>query len=320
MTVAVASTLLLGLAALAIDIGGAFVMRAELQKAADSAALAGAARLPDLLAAQAAADLAVAQNADWYLAGGAQVVVRLGSWDAAQRTFSAGGSPPNALRVTLEYQAEGLFGAITGGAIDIGAGATAWHPTGAVCRMLIDSDAISPATPAIAALATTLGVDADAELLSDNDSDGYIDVPAGTELSIPSGTTAAPGVHLLTAGFPFSPGGTPSLHDFLRDLVESAALDPVGGVAAPSAEKMLGLNNLDRTYVSPVWQDQLSPTSGGFDASGDRRGLLAFKVKSFSGDPAGGGASITIEVVSPAEVQLDEVVLQMTDAESMIVE
>ncbi|GEM_PF-4789663 len=100
VTVLTASLLvvIIGMVALAVDVGSAFAVKAELQNAADSAALGAAAALPDEAeAVSRAVDLAL-QNHPELTAGDVQAVV--GTWDAGSGTFSAGGSEPNAVQVT----------------------------------------------------------------------------------------------------------------------------------------------------------------------------------------------------------------------------
>jgi len=102
MLFAVVLSLLLGFAALAVDMGNLYVVRAELQIAATSAAAAGTIDLPDEQAAVAAAiefaELNMPPAAHGNVLAAADVIA--GHWDDDSRTFTAGAAPLNALQVT----------------------------------------------------------------------------------------------------------------------------------------------------------------------------------------------------------------------------
>lgn len=100
---ALGAPVLAGFAALAVDAGYAYMVRTELQSAADAAAPAASMRLPDTAAALAEARAIAAQNLPPAKHG---EVLRdadflVGTWDPNSRTFTPGGSSPNAVRVTL---------------------------------------------------------------------------------------------------------------------------------------------------------------------------------------------------------------------------
>jgi hypothetical protein len=90
---------LLGVTALVVDLGRARHVRAQLQTAADSAALAAAYALPDEAAVQALAE----EYADYNNAEGGQITspsdIVLGHWDESTATFTAGALPANAVQV-----------------------------------------------------------------------------------------------------------------------------------------------------------------------------------------------------------------------------
>lgn len=110
--VAISMTVVMGVAALAVDIGALYSAQAELQRAADSAALAAAADLisesddPQADATEAAnrfANLNEVQNASTSVDSGGNIEfghatlnVASGRWD-----FSSGAEPTDAVRVTL---------------------------------------------------------------------------------------------------------------------------------------------------------------------------------------------------------------------------
>ncbi|MFQ5773024.1 MAG: TadG family pilus assembly protein [Kiloniellaceae bacterium] len=93
---------IMGFAALVIDVGYLYALDNKLQVTADSAALAGARRLPDASAAQTAALDYAAKNMPAAAHGtvlSASDVVS-GNWDPATRTFNPAGTPVNAIQVT----------------------------------------------------------------------------------------------------------------------------------------------------------------------------------------------------------------------------
>ncbi len=98
---AVTMAVLVGFAALAIDVGYLYSVRAELQKAADASALAGATQIRDKLAVATVAQ----EYADQNYRGQGVILddpdVLLGNWDSTTARFSAGGNPINALGVIL---------------------------------------------------------------------------------------------------------------------------------------------------------------------------------------------------------------------------
>ncbi len=98
---------LLGMAALAVDLGYLFLVRTQLQVAADSGAMAGAARLAESKAevvgtAQAFADRHVAGGRNVQLQPGD---VEFGRWDFRTRTFDPAAGRANAIRVTTRRDA-----------------------------------------------------------------------------------------------------------------------------------------------------------------------------------------------------------------------
>ena len=92
---------------LVIDFGFAFNMRNQLQRAADSAALAGASQLGndtnvfDKANEFAEFNMPAAAHGDVL----ADVDIEIGNWDTATRVFTAGGNPENAVRVTTRRTA-----------------------------------------------------------------------------------------------------------------------------------------------------------------------------------------------------------------------
>ncbi|MBC7338158.1 MAG: hypothetical protein H5U01_18050, partial [Clostridia bacterium] len=104
---AVMLVVILALMALAVDLGYVVLVRAQLQAAADSAALAGASQISHGFET-------VFQTADRYArfhTSGGQPLrllrqdVELGIWDATTRTFTPTNSAPNAVRVRVRRDA-----------------------------------------------------------------------------------------------------------------------------------------------------------------------------------------------------------------------
>lgn len=95
-------TTIVGVGALAVDMSSLYTTRGQLQHTADSAALAAVGALPDQAAATAAAQNYTEKNmpsaAHGTVMNGADITS--GNWDAATLTFTAGGAPVNAYRVT----------------------------------------------------------------------------------------------------------------------------------------------------------------------------------------------------------------------------
>lgn len=105
--IALSLPVLIGTAALAIDIGHLRVVESRLQSTADSAARAGASQLPDTDEAEATAvDMAGKNMAveDHGTVLHSRDVI-FGTWDESSRTFAAGGTPPNAIRTILRRSA-----------------------------------------------------------------------------------------------------------------------------------------------------------------------------------------------------------------------
>ena len=96
-------TVILGFAALAVDLGQQSAVRTQLEATADAAALAAASALPDVQKARAKAkdyaekNMPRAQNGE-VLADGDIVV---GTWYAETRTFTPDGPVANAVQVTV---------------------------------------------------------------------------------------------------------------------------------------------------------------------------------------------------------------------------
>ncbi|HEY7687399.1 MAG TPA: TadG family pilus assembly protein [Dongiaceae bacterium] len=99
---------ILGVAALAIDIGYQQTLQTQLEATADAAALAAANQLPNkkkaLEAAEKYAELNMPHDQHGYVLHRNDVI--FGTWHADSRTFLPGGKDPNAVRVTVQRSEE----------------------------------------------------------------------------------------------------------------------------------------------------------------------------------------------------------------------
>ena len=131
--VAVSFLVIIGVAALAVDLGSAYSLEARLQNAADAAALAGARELPDATQANAKAQEYATKNMGTRFG---QVVdtddVAVGTWDDTSRAFTVSTVDVNAIQVTAKMAQENgnpaptFFGRIFGmDSMDISASAIA---------------------------------------------------------------------------------------------------------------------------------------------------------------------------------------------------
>ena len=141
-----------GFAAVAIDGGYLYSLKNKLQTTADAAVLVAVSQLPDTDAARTAAIVMAGKN----MAPGehgavlADADVLTGSWDAGTRTFTAGGTPLNAVRVAtrrsqVNGNAAGLFFARILGfnQVDVETSATATFRSGSdTCVVSLDPSVV----------------------------------------------------------------------------------------------------------------------------------------------------------------------------------
>ena len=319
--VVVTLPVLLGAAALAIDVGHVYTTRCALQNAADASALAAASQLVEnfkydevrLLAQEFATTNhsghgSILPNAD----------VTFGFWDWDSETFSTGGPVINAVRTVTRRTSQngipvglffaGLFGLSH---TDISATATAFMPTlplEFLVPLLLDEDIINPNVPVLEDLADQMGISSD-ELISDLDGDDYIDLPPGI-YELPTGQVGDEGLFAIGEDFPFSGTSNPSLGDFLlfeeggnQHGISKSDLDALLGVEPVSdPADYLTFGTPQQILVSPVYKGDISDTEPGVNGLGERRGLLAYKIISHGVDPDGGGSvfpNLIIEVFAP---------------------
>jgi Flp pilus assembly protein TadG len=322
--------------ALAVDFGYVMVLRTELQSAADSSALAAAAAYSD--SGSGVVDSIAVAYATQNMPNRGNVLkaedVDLGTWDAKTKTFTAGGAAPNAVRVTTraaESNANAVpyfFGRVFGYASsDVSATAVALVPTnGPSFRFLLDDELIDKDVPSIEDLADDLNIDPE-NLISDKNKDGFIDLPGGVQLEVPTGQNGDEGMFDMSeshGSFPFrestpythrdflaegtaleSIHGTQNLQDVewdgvtapLPSMIGKKVLDPVPGTPPMHVKsKIMDLPDANQVYVSPLFKSDIStaekdPGKYGAVASnlqGERRGLVAFKIISAKSNPAGG--------------------------------
>lgn len=108
--------MMVGLAAIAVDLSYLFMLRGKLQSTADSVVLAAANQLPDVDKVQEVAFDYATKNMPTSNHGTVLVAadVQTGTWDFRARSFTPGGTAPNALRVITRRSggngnAAGLF-------------------------------------------------------------------------------------------------------------------------------------------------------------------------------------------------------------------
>lgn len=144
---AVGLVMLLGAAAIAIDLSYAYVERNRLQVAADTAALAAANALPDETAARAAALDYAGRNMPTDAHGDVLVEsdVDIGNWDDSTRSFTIGATPTNAVRVSTRRDAANgnplglFFGRALGiASLDLSASAVAGGTRRPLCLLALD--------------------------------------------------------------------------------------------------------------------------------------------------------------------------------------
>jgi len=323
VVVGIAMLALVAVTSLGVDMGLVFVKRNELQLTADAAALSAVLRIGEESVARAGADTMVDQNMPFERDGNVLQTGDLdfGHWDPATRTFTGGGNPINAVRaITRRAAANGnalplIFAAVFGRTeIDVAAVAVAARG-GAGTRFLLDDEFIDSDIPVIVELAGRLGVPPD-DLISDRDGDGFIDLPPGTELELPTGQVGDEGLFEIDPSeFQFGQDSTPyDLEDFLvhqdgEGPIPDGYLDPTLGVVAVDDPADYPDFVSDSVQVSPLYKSdisRLSPTT--VNAKGERRGLLAFSVMAVGTDPAGSYLpNLVIRVESPSSVALGDV-------------
>jgi Flp pilus assembly protein TadG len=133
-----------GGAALAVDLGRAYSVRADLQAAADAAALSAAIMLPDVEEARMAAQLTVYRTLPDLKPVLTADDIDFGTWNASERRIEKGSGDASAVQVTVQLSEsrgnalETLFAGVFGeNAMDIASSATAGK-NGTFCLLALD--------------------------------------------------------------------------------------------------------------------------------------------------------------------------------------
>jgi hypothetical protein len=282
--------------------------------------------------------------------------VEFGIWRQSQQTFTPSTAhEANAVCVTARRsEANGnalpfVFGAFVG-VSHTNVSASAIATAGGIgTRFLIDDEMIDKDVPAIEALAASLGRDVQ-ELVTPRGfnqgkqygdpnwtwEDNFIDLPAGEELSLPTGqgtdydNNDAGMFDIDHPEFPFTDeasfrdfvmysesGGDPSKWGTDSGYIYDQ-LDPLRGVA-PVTDGSQYSSFVDRQFihVSPVTFSDISTLNMDngvpqINAKGLRRGLIAFKIIRLGPDIDGSGSvlpELVILTVDPATLRLEDVKL-----------
>jgi Flp pilus assembly protein TadG len=343
-----------GFAALTVDVGMLYRTRAELQNAADGAALAGAdaiLRTSDVYTALSATTAIAQANVGYVSKGkgkgktasvGTSEILKesdviFGQWDIRAELFIPGAVPSNAVHVTTKRSSEngnplslffaGIFGKYE---TDISASATAFAPAvppGFATRFLIDNEMFDTDVPAIEDLADSLGTSPD-KLLEDKDGDGFIDFPPGV-IELPTGQVGDEGMFMVGDGFPFTGDSDPSLMDFLLFQegkneygIPKSMLDPLMGVEPVSNASMYpDFVQPNSVLVSAIWKSDVNDNNPGVKALGERRGLVAFKIIGVGKDPDGKGSqlpNLILEIVDPSFIDLNQGSTSLVSAQGVL--
>lgn len=322
--VALGMTAILGVGALAVEMGLLYQARTKLQATADAVALAAVTGVPDGATVRARAHEYVGYNEPDHGSILTDPDIVLGNWSDETATFTPAGTPTNAVNVTLRRVADRdnpvglLLGRLLGfESADIVVIATAvYFGGGTFTRFLIDEELIDSDIPSIEELAEEMGVTPD-DLINDNDGDWFIDLPEGEILDLPTGQEGDEGLFdIKHETFEFTSESDPSLLDFLNynedssswryDLVPKEMLDPLMGVIPVDDPDRYPEFVTMECQVSPVYKSDLSeldPVTNeeyeeepAVNGLGWRRGLLAFKIIEILADPDGPDGSVLPDV------------------------
>ena len=323
--------MLLGMGVLIVDGGELTVLDNQLQIAADVAALAAGADLPDEETVQATAIEYASKQMHSGVHGTVLIEddVVMGNWDTDTRTFTPAGNPSNAVKVTTRRSeangnpAQFLLGGLIGqNEIDLAAVAISYRAANNSngTRFIIDNEMIDKDVPSIEALAASMGGIDPQVFMDDLNGDWFIDLPPGAEIEVPTGQVGDEGMFdIVHADYPFSEGGDPSHTDFLNynedgtwreGLLSDGDLDPLLGVSPVSDPGVYDtFVNPEFVHVSPIYDSDISDLgSNEVNAKGQRKGLLAFQIIDALPDPPGSELPhLMIRIVDPATIVLDDV-------------
>jgi hypothetical protein len=247
--------LVAGVGALAIDMGNAYVLRGQLQRTADAAALAGVAQLPAETLAHTRAlefvELNMPSADHGTVVTNADVVP--GNWDSGSRTFTAAGAPSNALQIIAKRSQDNgnpaptFFGRIIGiNSVDIEVSAVATSPDDAACLLVLDTTSAA----ALDINNRTFTTNGCSIHVNSNDPEGIEGRSMG-ELDAAS--------TCVVGGYDSQPTYTPT-----PDMGCSVISDPMASLAAPAVGPCLETN-----YTMPSLGDTLDPGTycGGITAN-----------------------------------------------------
>ena len=329
----------MGIMAFAIDVGHICHERTKCQNAADAASHAAACSLLADRENLEAAEQEAINYATINMPDSGNVLlpadVTFGIWNQETRTFTSTLVDPDSVQVVVRRSESNgnplslFFGSVlnTSHAEVVASTVTRIpSPGGASLRFLIDDEMIDSDEQDIEDLANQIGVDKE-DLISDLDDDGWIDIPVGSVLELPTGQVGDEALFDLTTypnAFPFTATspyteveflaegtafqdilGTVELHDVEwnggnaphSELVGKKLLDPTPGVdPVDNHQTILNLPDPTAIYVSPVFKSDVSmaetdPSKYGSPAAnlqGERRGLVAFKITGSRSNPNGG--------------------------------
>ncbi len=179
---------------------------------------------------------------------------------------------------------------------------------GPVTALVVDDETIDNGIPAIEALAATLPspLNDPAVLVNDDIASETLalalPIPAGTEITLPSGQAGDEGLFALPVSLPFLLG------DYIGGLVPQTALDPVDGVSPLLETELVALSLAGGPVCAVVYDSDVSinyePLRG--NLQGARLGVIGFAVTGVGPDPDGPEGSvlppITILVLSASDV------------------
>jgi len=327
--------------AFAIDIGYILMTENELQTCADSAAMAAAAVLGNGDSSDQSNARQMAIEYSNLNSSNSQVVlneadIQFGNWDSETKSFTVSNSSPNSIQVTTQRSTLRnnplplFFAPIIGHQFaDVTATSIVTVPPsegGPQFRFLLDDEMFDSDEEDIEDLADSLGKDSD-EILYDNNNDGFIDLPAGAQLELPTGQEGDEGMFDITSydgAFPFQEDTYYTMTDFLAEstaledildtrklqdvewkksnapqkkLKGNKVLDPVTGVDPMDSHSAIrALPDPDTISLSPLYKSDVSMAetdtskygSPAANLQGERRGLVAYKIISSRNNPAGG--------------------------------
>ncbi len=245
MLVGVGLAMIMGAAALAVDMSYAYVIENRLQITADTAAMAAINELPDVNAAQGRALEYAVKNLPVENHG---TVVsssdfETGNWDSSSRTFTVGGTPVNAVRVIARRsQSNGnalqLFfaNALGMGETDVSAVAVASTGGDPVCVLALD-----PSSGDALTLDSNSGIDLEGCTIHVNSSHS-------SALSTLSNATVSADSTCIVGNYT----GSGSSYTPAPETACDSMADPLAGLAEPASAPCDFNNFAEDDYTTPL--------------------------------------------------------------------